>query len=796
MAKKVSHKHLSGALVVNIDGTITGCTHAFEKLSGYDAAYVKSCRLEQLVLFAASDDMPSPRQPVSEGTIAGNLVCANGRHLPVIMTISRDTIKNAPEENFIVIVLHDDTGIIGQRSIRELPIGLFIDDLPCIFYVIDASNHLVDWNRHLEEAVEMSGQELNSYKIHNFFDKAEQPALAERVAEVFQRGMSYTEAELVGRHGRRTPYMLYFTRVHLGEKTYLFAMGLDLSERKRTEKVLAVRERALYSSVNAIVITCCDGDENRIEYVNPAFEKITGYSLEEIKGRDPRLMAIEGCDQHERIRIRDAIKRKESVRSVIRNVKKNGEVFWNDLRIDPVTTIEGNVTHFVAVINDITETKHNERRLLHLAHHDPLTGLANRTLLLEKLRFSIESTLQSNALRALAFLDLDNFKHINDSFGHDVGDRVLREVADRLKANMRDEDTVARLGGDEFVLLISEQPSHIHVAELLERIRRSISAPMMIGEHEIILGTSIGVSLFPDDGDNIHQVMHAADAAMYHAKSLGKNNVQFYSAQLGRAMHHHRTLQASLGRAICGDELMLFYQPKVSLRSGKVIGAEALVRWNHPDSGVTQPNDFIPLAEETGLIVSLGDWVIEEVCRTLTALQSHGMHDFVISVNLSARQLYQHQFSKRLATILDRHHIDPGNLELEITETQLMERPADAIDILHQLKAMGIWLSIDDFGTASSNLIYLEKFPVDYIKIDRSILPDFGENANTVITRAIIALAHALKLQVIAEGVETLEQLNFLRENDCDQMQGFYFSSAIPCLKLLEMLCGDIRLRP
>ncbi len=402
--------------------------------------------------------------------------------------------------------------------------------------------------------------------------------------------------------------------------------------------------------------------------------------------------------------------------------------------------------------------------------------------------------MRHQVLGALAFLDLDNFKHINDNFGHDAGDAVLREIAERLRVNMREDDLVARIGGDEFVLLIHDQPSVTHVTDLLERVRRSVGTPVLVGGREIVPGTSIGVSLFPHDGNTVDRVMRAADAAMYHAKALGKNNIQFYSAEMAQAMHQHLMLQASLSRAIRNDEMVLGFQPKVDLRSGKVVGAEALVRWQRPEHGLVQPDSFIPVAEETGLIVPLGEWVLQEACRTLRALGAAGSKDFVISVNLSARQLRQRQFAKRLAATLARYHVPPGQLELEVTESQLMDNPADAKDALVELKELGVRLSIDDFGTGYSSLSHLRKFPVDYIKIDRSFLTDLHANGHDVIPRAIIALGHSLKLQVVAEGVETHDQLAFLRDHGCDQMQGYYFSPAVPSDRLQDMIRCDTRL--
>ena len=781
--------------VVDADGRITSWNKACEKLAGYAAGDIRHRTLAGLVVF----DEPAG-QVLSIGARAdiestGHLVCADGSRLPVRVTVAPQSYDADLPGGFSVIVIpRNGHGPSRYSLIQDLPVADIIEGLPCVFYVIDSSGHLLLWNHQLEEALEMSSEELPKSNVKFFFDEKERPTIVQKILDAFDQGSSSHEAELVGRHGKRTAFLFHCARTSLGELPCVFGTGLDISARKQSEQGLRVRERAIYSSVNAIVITCCTSGENQIEYVNPAFEQMTGYTLAEIKGRNPRFMRIEGCDVHEHQRIQDALKNKTSVRSVLRNRRKNGEVFWNDLRIDPVTNLDGEVTHFVAVINDITEARHYERRLHHLAHHDPLTGLANRTLLQDELKHAIDYAVNNGTMGALAFLDLDNFKYINDNFGHEGGDVVLREIAARLRANVREEDTVARVGGDEFVLVIKEQPSAQHVADLVERVRLSVGAPIALSGKEIIPGTSIGVSLFPLDGDNVDRVMRAADAAMYHAKSLGKNNCQFYSSELNQVVHRHLLLEASLSRAIRNDELTLDYQPKVDLRSGKVIGAEALVRWRHPEQGLISPEEFIPVAEDTGLIVPLGEWVLAQACGALKTLSALGIRDFVISINLSARQLRQRQFARHLAQVLARHGVDPHMLELEVTESQLMDRPLEATEALAELKALGVRISIDDFGTGYSSLSHLQKFPVDVIKIDRSFLGGGMHDGPAVITRAIIALGHSLKMKVIAEGVETLEQLAFLREHDCDQIQGYYFSPALSQDKLQAMVCNDARL--
>ena len=794
----MNHSPLPVALLlINAQGSIESWNKACADLAGYGTANLRGHPLGRLLEF---DGQPVHAvslpflHSAGDVNMTGKLLCRDGRKVAVRITAARQSPDGAAPGDYSIIVMPLSDGLPRRHGLLDdLSLADVIEGLPCLFYVIDRAGKLVSWNRQLEATLGMTSAEISMCDISSFFSSKDGPIVQENIRKAFASGHSSHEAELIGMHGKHTACLFRCVRSTLGATPCIFGTGLDISARKKNELHMLVRERAMVSSVNAIVIACCKGSEFHIEYVNPAFEKMTGYGLDEIKGRDPAFMCMKDTDVDEQRCIRKALARKQSIQTVLRNLRKSGEIFWNDLHLDPVLDADGEVTHFVGVFNDITEARHYERRLHHLAHHDPLTGLANRSLLHDRLQDSIDNARRTGALGALVFIDIDNFKHINDTFGHASGDVVLRCIAERLRHHLRDDDTVARVGGDEFVLLMTNQSSVHHVTDLVERIRASVSAPIHSGGKEIMTGSSIGVSLFPENGVLAEQIMRAADAAMYHAKTLGKNNCQFYSPELNQAVHDRLLLEASLTRAIRNQEMFLGYQPKIDLRTGKMVGAEALVRWQHPEQGVVMPGAFIGAAEETGLIVPLGEWVLETACAELERLAALGFNDFVISVNLSARQLRQRHFIDKVAATLAHYHLTPGTLELEVTESQLMDDPAQAVAALVALKSLGVKLSIDDFGTGYSSLAYLQKFPVDYIKIDRSFLLEVTRG-NDIITRAIIALGHNLKLKVIAEGVETRAQRDFLRSYDCDQMQGFYFSAAMKADALTAMLARDARM--
>lgn len=784
----ILHTHSIAVFRVSRAGQIIDWNAACHRLTGYASTEACGRHLEEIVAFLDHPgELPLARRDDERNK--AYLVCKDGRRLAVCATLASNLPGSDTMCGFSVVLTPRSENLPARYDLIEyLPVAQVIEGLPCVFYVVDRRGRLLLWNHALEEALGMSSDELANRDVMEFFDAREHALIAEKIGHALEFGSSTVEAVIIGKNATPTPFLFTCARSTIDDVPCVVGTGLDISARRDMELSLRIRERALFSSVNAIVITCCKDDDNLIEYVNPAFEQMTGYCLQEIKGRDPRFMRVEGYDLDEHARIRNALKRRESVHSVLRNARKNGEIYWTDLRIDPVVNNDGEVTHFVGVIHDVTEARHYERRLKHLALHDPLTGLANRTLLLERLASAIEHAVRSEVTGALAFLDLDSFKYINDTFGHDLGDTVLKEIAERLKQCVRSDDTVARVGGDEFVMVINDQPSMTDMHELVERIRESVSLPVCAGGKTVLPAVSIGVSVFPSDGNTTEQVMRAADAAMYHAKALGKNNCQFYTAGLSQAMQSRLQMEANLGRAIRQEEMALHYQPRVDLRSGKIVGAEALVRWMHPDDGVLAPGQFITLAEETGLIVPLGEWVLTEACSTMRTLLGQGVDGFSMSVNLSASQLRHRRFSERVQEILEFYKVPPHLMEFEVTESQLMDNPAAAVTILRQLKALGVQLSIDDFGTGYSSLSYLRDFPLDHLKIDRSFIGDVSNAYQTVIARAIISLAHNLKLKVVAEGVETLEQLSFLREHACDEMQGFYFSTPLSGEQLQQTL--------
>jgi len=474
---------------------------------------------------------------------------------------------------------------------------------------------------------------------------------------------------------------------------------------------------------------------------------------------------------------------------------------WLHLVSLPIVNELGQVCTVRGTVMDVTERKQAERslsesasRMKFLANYDPLTTLPNRSMFHQGLQRALVRAQRYNRTLALLFIDLDRFKNINDTLGHDAGDEVLRTVAARLQGALREADMVARLGGDEFVVLVEEVSDARLVAAVAQKLIKSVAEPFLLGAREYRVTASIGISTYPADGADGATLLKNADIAMYRAKEQGKNNSQYYAASMNTHSLERLALETSLRGALERDELVLHFQPKIEIGNGQLTGMEALVRWSRPGAGMVPPADFIPIAEETGLIVAIGEWVLKHACKHNYEWGRGDAPPLRVAVNLSARQFAQANLVSDVARILDVTGLEPLWLELEITESMVMHNPEQAIRTLHQLKSLGISIALDDFGTGYSSLGYLKRFPLDFLKIDRSFIRDIPEdNDDATITRTIISMAHNLRLKVIAEGVETEAQYNFLREHGCDEIQGYIFSRPLPAAEFHSLIQAQHR---
>ncbi len=549
------------------------------------------------------------------------------------------------------------------------------------------------------------------------------------------------------------------------------------------------RIRAVVDSIDEGIVVI--NDQGVIESFNPAAERISGYAALEVIGRNVALLMPEPYSSEHDQYIRNYLSTGHSVvigvgREVI-GLRKDGSCFPMDLRVSEMRLDDRRM--FIGTLRDITERKEAEKRIMHLATHDVLTNLPNRTLLHERITHALAQAHSSGCYVAVIFIDLDKFKVINDSLGHDTGDLLLQEVAKKLSVSLREQDTVARQGGDEFIVVLPELKHTEDAAVAAQKLLSVLSEPFMVKTYELHTGASMGISIYPDDGQDVEALMKGSDTAMYHAKENGRNNYQFFAAHMHAIAAERLSLETKLRHALERDEFMLYYQPIVLCDSGEVIGAEALLRWQQPQLGWVSPAKFIPVAEDTGLIGPLGAWVFRIACLQVRAWLDAGYVLPRVAVNLSTRQFRQKNLIEVISQAMSETGIGPQHIEIEITESLLMERADEAVVKLKELSGMGIRISIDDFGTGYSSLSYLKRFPIDKLKIDQSFVRDVDTDPDdAAIVIAIIAMAHSLNVKVVAEGVETAEQLAFLQRHGCDECQGYYFSRPLPALDVARQL--------
>jgi diguanylate cyclase (GGDEF)-like protein/PAS domain S-box-containing protein len=597
----------------------------------------------------------------------------------------------------------------------------------------------------------------------------------------------------IRKDGQRLTVLLSVTAIHSAEGNIRGFLGIaaDISERKRQEKKLSeVRQRKLsvfeqrlrlaekvfeYSS-EAIMVTDASGVIIRI---NPAFTHLTGYTSSEALGQTPRLLSSGRHDAAFYQHMWEALLNEGQWSGEVWDRRKDGTIYPKWAVINAVREA-GVTTHFVAVFVDISERKEADERIHYLAYHDHLTGLANRLMFEQRMQHAMARAERNGTRMALIFIDLDRFKNINDSLGHQFGDQLLIEAARRLRAAVRVSDTVARLGGDEFLVVLENVGDQNRCAHLVVKLQEELAQAYAINDTQVHAPPSMGVAIYPTDGTDVQTLMKHADMAMYQVKAQGRNAWAFFAPAMNQAVQERLRLENDLRQALAREEFVVHYQPQWAIDTRRLIGWEALVRWQHPQHGLVPPDKFIPIAEETGLIVALGEWVLAAACAQAVAWQAAGFGPQLMAVNLSARQFTERNLLERIDAVLEKTAFPAAQLELEITESVLMNDAEQTISILRSLKQRGVHIAIDDFGTGYSSLAYLKAFPADKLKIDRSFVRDVDDDANdAAIVCAIISLAHSLGLATLAEGVETEAQRKFLDEHGCQAQQGYLWGKPL-----------------
>ena len=568
------------------------------------------------------------------------------------------------------------------------------------------------------------------------------------------------------------------------------ALTAEIAERRQAEVSIRKLSSAMEKVADSIFITDSEGV---IEYVNSAFVIITGYERNEAIGQSPRIIKSGSHDEKFYAQIWEALLRGEVYRNVIVNRRKDGQLYHEAVTITPLTDPQGRITNYISSGKDMSESIQAQERLHHLAHHDALTGLPNRMLFVERLKHALQRASHRKRAVAVMFLDMDRFKMVNDTLGHEAGDQLLQAMATRLKACVREGDTIARFGGDEFAGLLNDIASPEDVAPIVGKFLEALAPPFKIDGHELFIGGSIGVSLYPNDGADPQTLMKNADTAMYSAKQRGGNSSEFYYAGMNENALARLGLETGLRHALDRQEFMVHYQPQIDLKSGQAIGFKALLRWERPGSGPVSPQEFIPVLEETGLIVPVGEWMLRTACEQHRAWRAAGQQPLRMAVNISSRQFEAWDLTNIVQRILQETAMPAELLELEITESILMKNTAQDMDALQALSRTGMRFAIDDFGTGYSSLTYLKRFPIDILKIDKAFVRDITDNADdAAIVGAIITMAHSLGIQTLAEGVETSEQVEFLRRQGCDLAQGYYFSQPLPAGEAAQFLAENL----
>lgn len=707
---------------------------------------------------------------------------------------SKVPLKDAQGKIFGVLGIYQDITekkrAEAQLALRESYLSAIIENQPGLVWLKDRAGTYLTVNQSFADAFGIASPALVVGKNdYDFSPKAMADQYRADDDKVMASGRSVSIEELVMTNDREVWHETFKTPTLNAEGEVIGTSGMarDISARKEAEEKIREMATVMQNTRDGVIIT---DTSPRILAINAAYTQITGYTLDEVVGKNPNVLSSGRQSQPFYEAMWHELLLNGHWQGEVWNRRKSGEIYPQWLSISSVLNDERKVTRYIGVFSDITKLKESQAQLEFMAHHDPLTKLPNRALVETRMTQEIEQAHRQKHRLSVLFIDLDRFKQVNDSFGHLVGDELLQAVSDRLRGRLREGDTLGRLGGDEFILLSTPLHESQDAAIIARDILAVLSEPFRLSTgNEVFIGGSIGISLFPDNGTTVSELTKNADAAMYEAKENGRNQFSFYTATLNADARNKLELENDLRRAMLHRELSLHFQPKVDMQSGNICGAEALARWQRDDGCWIPPAQFIPLAEKSGLILTIGHWVIEQTCQQLRKWLDDGITELCVAVNVSARQFRSGQLDHLISNALSKFSIPAACLEVELTESMLMHEPEQAIETMRKLKKIGVRISLDDFGTGYSNFGYLRRFPIDSLKVDQSFVRGAATDSDDAeITAAIISIAHRLRLRVVAEGVENAEQLAFLRANECNELQGYYFSKALPAGEFAALL--------
>jgi diguanylate cyclase (GGDEF)-like protein/PAS domain S-box-containing protein len=682
-----------------------------------------------------------------------------------------------------------------DRDAAQMPLQMqarVLEQLHEPVITMDMAGYVTGWNKGAQLLFGYAPEEAVGRHVLFLYADDSADSDGELSEQFLERGNSLLVVKRRKKSGEVFWADLSLSLIRDGDESVGMVAHLSvITERLSDEDKLRLHARIIEDSDQGILIT---DDAERIVSVNSAFTRITGYTAAEAIGQTIDLLRSGVHDADFRSQVHAAMAGAGPWQGEIIGRRKSGELFPQSVSISVVRKDDGTITHAFSIFSDISAMRASEDRIQRLANFDSLTGLPNRAQLNQLVGQALSEARRNQDYGALLVIDLNRFTSINDTLGHEVGDELLRQVGQRFRATLREEDVLARVGGDEFVAALLNIQKREHGGFVAQKILDALEAPFIIESRVLHIEACIGIAVYPDDGLDTASLLRFADVAMKRLQQGGNSGYLFYSPEMNQRAKEQMEVETGLRNALASQELLLFYQPKVSLRSGRIVGAEALIRWRHPEKGMVPPFKFIPVAEETGLILDIGTWVLEEACRQIRAWLDAGMDAPPIAVNLSARQ-FDEQLPERVQAVLERHGVPPEHLKLEITESLLVRGPEKVIPIMNELAAMGLALALDDFGTGYSSLAYLKKFPITTLKIDRSFVIGIPEDENDcAIARAIVTMALQLRQEIVAEGVETTEQMAFLRELGCDQLQGYLFSPPVDAAAFEDMVRTGKRL--
>ena len=672
-----------------------------------------------------------------------------------------------------------------QVLVEQSLVGIYIQQDEKLVYV----------NPKVASTLGYCQEELIGRSLAELLDPQESERLRSQISQRYQHHIENMQYTLPIRHrdGHLLEVEVYSRLFEYQGRPAIIGVAMDISERRIADAKQRLSATVFENTSEGILIADA---ETRIIAVNQAFTRITGYAEAEAVGKRSRMFRIDQTGQGQNARMLAALDAEGHWQGEFLDRRKNGEWFpvWLSLSAVRNQFDHNRITHYVAVFSDITVRKEAEDRLQFLANHDPLTGLPNRSHFIQRLELAVTDARNNQSELAVLFIDLDRFKLINDSFGHHAGDDLLRLLAARLSCSLGEEGLLARLGGDEFTVLFEGVASRAHLEEVTQRLLAELSKPLHLEEHELFVTASIGVSIFPADGEDAATLLRNADMAMYRSKDAGKNTCTFFAGDMNDEAFERLLMENGLRLALEREEFELHYQPQINPFTHQVEAVEALIRWRHPDLGMVSPARFIPITEENGMIRQIGDWVLRTACAQLKAWDDQGVHVPRVAVNLSPRQFLRGALTATVVEVLEQTSLAPERLELEVTEGMLMQNPAESVDILRELKTLGVQIAIDDFGTGYSSLSYLKRFPLDSLKIDRSFVigvPD--DNDSAAIAETVVAMGRKLGLNVVAEGVETSDQCRFLRSCGCKLLQGYFFAKPLTADNLRDFIVDSQR---